>query len=207
MGGIRTVGEEKISKFWSENASTLLWNNIVRKAIENKKLDAWKTARLLALVHVCTAEDINSQFNASYYYYSWRPETAIRLAATDGNDNTDSDPGWLPFLSAAPTSATPGVPGYPNSFAAYGGSTAEILRLFFGSDETSIDVTTVSINPAVTEPKPSFHFSSYSQAATDNALAQIYLGWDFRKSVMDGEKMGRQIAAYVFTHHFMESDQ
>ena len=205
VGSARNAEEDKISKFWSENRPSLLWNNIVRKVIENKKLDAWKTARLFALMHVCMAESVNSQMNAGYHFYSWRPETAIRLAATDGNDNTAADAGWLPALSETSTSVTISWPGYPNVYAAYGGSTAEILRLFFGSDETSIYITTTSTNPAVTEPKPSFHFSSFSQAARDNSLSMIYSGWDFRKSVSDGEEMGRQIAGYVFTHHFREN--
>jgi hypothetical protein len=203
-GSTRNAEEEKISKFWSENRPSFLWNNIVRKAIENKKLDAWKTARLFALVHVSMAESISSQLNAAYHFYSWRPETAIRLAATDGNDNTGGDINWLPSLSEAPVFVTPPVPGYPNGYAAYGGTTAEILRLFFGSDQTSIDITTTTTNPVVPEPKPSFHFSSYSQAARDNSLSMIYDGWDFRKSVLAGEAMGRKIAAYVFTHAFRE---
>jgi len=204
VGGVRTAEEEKTSRFWSENRPSYLWNIFVRKAIENKKLDAWKTARLFALMHVCMAESINSQFNAGYYFYSWRPETAVRLAANDGNTDTDADAGWLPILSETPTSVSPSVPGYPNGFAAYGGTTAEILRLFFGSDETSIDMTTTTTNPAVPAPKPSFHFSTYSQAARSNSLGMIYSGWDFRKSVLDGEEMGRRIAGYVFSHHFKE---
>ena len=204
VGSTRTAEEEQIAKFWSENRPSIMWNNIVRKAIENKKLDAWKTARLFALMHVAMAESINTQFNAAYYYYSWRPETAIRLAATDGNANTQADPAWLPYLSETPTSVTPAVPGYPNGFAAYGGTTAEILRLFFNSDATSITITTTSTNPAITELKPSLHFSSYSEAARSNSLAMIYSGWDFRKSVLDGETMGKQIASYVFHHAFRE---
>ncbi|HEV7332416.1 MAG TPA: hypothetical protein VGN63_15370 [Flavisolibacter sp.] len=204
VGSTRNAEEEKIAKFWSEDRASFLWNNIARKAIENKKLDAWKTARLFALMHVSIAESISSQLNAAYHFYSWRPETAIRLAATDGNDNTDADNTWLPFLSEQPTTVTPRAPGYPNSYAAYGGTTAEILRLFFGSDETSIEITTTSINPAITEPRPSFHFSSFSQAARDNSLSMIYSGWDFRKSVMDGEEMGRRIAGYVFNNLFRE---
>ena len=206
MGSTRNAEEDKISKFWSENRPSLLWNNIVRKVIENKKLDAWKTASLFALMHVCMAESVNSQMNAGYDFYSWRPETAIRLAATDGNDNTAADAAWLPALSETSTSVTISWPGYPNVYAAYGGSTAEILRLFFDTDQTSIDITTTTTNPAVTEPKPSFHFSSFSGAARDNSLSMIYSGWDFRKSVLDGEEMGRQIADYVFNHHFRESD-
>ena len=204
VGSTRTAEEEKIGKFWSENRPSLIWNNIVRKAIENKKLDAWKTARLFALMHLCMAESISSQLNAGYHFYFWRPETAIRLAAADGNDNTTGDVNWLPSLSETPVFVTPPVPGYPNGYAAYGGTTAEILRLFFGTDQTSIDIPTTSTNPALVEPKPSFHFSSYSQAARDNSLSMIYKGWDFRKSVLDGEEMGRQIATYVFTHAFRE---
>jgi len=204
VGSTRTEAEEKIALFWSENKPTYLWNMIARKAIENKKLDAWKTARLFALIHVSMAESITSQLNAGYHYYSWRPETAIRLAATDGNDNTAGDLNWLPFLSETATFVTPPLPGHPNSYAANGGTTAEMLRLFFGSDETSIDISTTTTNPAVPEPKPSFHFSSFSQAARNNSLGMIYNGWDFRKSVLDGEEMGRQIAGYVFTHAFRE---
>ncbi|HSF45556.1 MAG TPA: hypothetical protein VLA58_06075 [Chitinophagaceae bacterium] len=110
----------------------------------------------------------------------------------------------MPYLSEQATTVTPRTPGYPNSYAAFGGTAAEILRLFFDSDQTSIEIITTSINPAVTGPKPSFHFSSFSQAARDNSLAMIYNGWDFRKSVMDGEEMGRQIANYVFHNHFRE---
>ena len=206
VGGLRSTEEEKISKFWSENRPSIIWNLIVRKAIENKKLDAWKTARLFALMHVCMAETINSQFNARYHFYFWRPETAIRLAATDGNSTTEADPVWLPVLSETPTSVTPALPGYPEGFAAYGGTVAEVLRLFFGSDETSIDITTTSTNPAVIDPKPSFHYSSFSQAARENSLSVIYSGWDFRKSVLDGEEMGRRIAAYVFAHALKEDE-
>ena len=206
VGSTRTAEEEKIGKFWSENRPSLIWNNIVRKAIENKKLDAWKTARLFALMHVCMAESISSQLNAGYHFYFWRPETAIRLAATDGNDNTTGNNNWLPSLSETPVFVTPSVPGYPNGYAAYGGTTAEILRLFFGTDKTSIDITTTSTNPSVIEPKPSFHFSSYSQAARDNSLSMIYNGWDFRKSVEDGEQMGRQIALYVFNNSFQPAE-
>ncbi len=207
VGGIRSDEEEKMGKFWSENRPSVLWNLIARKAIATKKLDAWKTARLFALIHVCIAESINTQFNASYYYYSWRPETAIRLAATDGNDNTQADASWLPIFSESPTSPTPPVPGYPNGFAAFGGATAEILKLLLGTDETSIDITTTTINPGVTGTKPSFHYSTFSQAARDNSLSTVYNGWDFRKSVLDGEEMGRQIANYVFNHHFRENNE
>jgi len=203
VGSSRTETEEKIARFWSENRSSIIWNQFVREAVSTKKLDAWKTARLFALMHVCMAETINTQLNAGYHFYFWRPETAIRLAATDGNNDTEADAGWLPSISEVPTAQiTPPVPGYPNGFAAFGGTTTEILRLFFGTNETSIDFTTT--NPLVPSPI-TFHYSTFSQAARENSLCMIYTGWDFRKSALDGEEMGRQIAGYVFNHSFKES--
>ena len=204
VGGTRTDEEDKAAKFWTDTRSSFFLNLFVRESIKNRKLDAWKTARLFALMHVSVAETINSLFDAAYYYYYWRPETAIRLAAADGNNNTQADPDWLPVASEGGPTVSPPLPGYPSSFASFGGATAETLRLFFGTDETSIDITTTSINPIVTEPRPSYHFSTFSSIATSNSNAMIYNGWDFRKSVVDGEKMGRQVAAYVFSHHFKE---
>jgi hypothetical protein len=144
-------------------------------------------------------ESISTQLNAAYHYYSWRPETAIRLAASDGNDNTEADINWLPFLNEVPNVfATPPVPGYPNGYAAYGGTTAEMLRLFFNTDETSIDLSSANLAGV------QMHFTGFSQAARENSLSMVYTGWDFRKSASDGEEMGKQIAGYVFTHAFGE---
>ncbi|MGN6291262.1 MAG: vanadium-dependent haloperoxidase [Chitinophagaceae bacterium] len=199
VNGNRSIDEESIARFWSENRPSLTWNNFTRKAIGNKKLDAWKTARLFALVHVSLADGINAQLNAGYHFYFWRPETGIRLADSDGNNNTEADPNWLPFLDEVPgTFPTPPVPGYPNAFAVYGGATAEILRLFLDSDKTSIELSSLTL------PGKTRQFFSFSQAAKENALSMIYAGWDFRKSALAGEEMGRQIAGYVFTHHFQE---
>ena len=198
-GGSRTITEEKIARFWSENRPSITWNNFVRAAIANKKLDAWKTARLFALTHVSMAESINTQLNAGYHFYFWRPETAVRLAAADGNNNTDANATWLPFLNEVPNVfPTPPVPGYPNAYAAYGGTTTELLRLFFESDNTDILLSSATL------PNVPMHFSTFSQAARENSLSMIYSGWDFRRSALIGEEMGKQIASYVFTHAFRE---
>jgi len=204
VGSTRTAEEAKLAFFWSENRQSIIWNMIVRKAIENKKLDAWKTARLFALIHVTMAEDINAYFDATYHYYFWRPETAIQWAETDGNSDTEADPSWFPQLAENANSTSPPIPAYPSIQASYGGSVAELLHQLLESDDTSIDITTTSTNPGVPNPKPSFHFSSFDQIAEDNSNSWIYLGWDFRKSATDGQEMGKQIASYIYTHHFNE---
>lgn len=202
VNSTRTETETSMAKFWSENRPSITWNNFTREAIKTKKMDAWKTARLFALTHVSLAESISSGLNAMYHFYYWRPETAIRLAITDGNNNTDADAGWLPFLNEVPNRfPTPPQPGYPSSFTAYGGTAAEVLRLFFASDETDIYLASATL------PGTIMHFTNFSHAARENSISMIYTGWEFRKSALDGEEMGRQIANYVFNHHFRENDE
>lgn len=202
VGGTRTVNEEILAKFWAENRPSIIWNNLARKIIDTKKMDAWKTARLFALMHTAMADGINSVMEANYYFYSWRPETAIRLAANDGNDNTAADVNWLPYLAEVPNAfRTPPVPQYPSGFGMYGGVATEMLQSFFESDEISVDLTSFSL------PGRTLHYSNISQTAKDNSFGKICSGWDFRKAVIDGEAQGRQIANYVFTHHFQENEE
>lgn len=201
----RTDEETEIGFFWIEK-STIGWNRFARNAIANKKMDAWKTARLFALMNVALIDAISGAFEAKYHFFYWRPETAIRMA-DDGNPNTTDVSDWLPSALEIPNANplmnayTPPHPDYPSAHSAYGGAAAEILKLFFGTDNSSVDQTSPTL-PGVTR-----HYSSFSQAARDNALSRIYIGYHFRKTCLDGEEQGKQIANYVFNHSFKESNE
>lgn len=200
VGGTRTADEEILAKFWAESRPSIIWNNLARNVIATKKMDAWKTARLFALIHTAMADGINSVMESKYHFYYWRPETAIPLANTDGNDSTVADANWLPYLAEVPnTFITPPIPEYPSSFAMFGGVTTAVLHSFIGSDEISINLTSATL------PDTKLHYSSLSAAANDNAISKIYSGWYFRKAVVDGEEMGRAIGEYVFNNHFQEN--
>lgn len=202
VGGTRTANEEILAKFWSESRPSIIWNNLARNIIATKKMDAWKTARLFALIHTAMADGTNSVLESKYHFYTWRPETAVLLANNDGNDNTVADPNWLPYLAEVPNAfITPPIPEYPSSFAVFGGVTTAVLRSFFGSDEISINLSSATL------PETKLHYSSLSQAADDNSVSKIYCGWYFRKAVVDGEKMGREIGNYVFNNHFAEHEE
>ena len=204
VGHTRTPEESAMLLFWSDIRPSLIWNTLVRNIVNSKKIDAWKTARLFALLHTAIADGNNAVLEAKYHFYYWRPETAIRLADTDGNSNTNADPAWLPSIIAVPNANplmntfTPPIPDYPSSFSMHGGAAAEVLKLFFGTNEVSFDLTS-TVSQASAR-----HFSSISQAATENSLTWIYAGFYFRRAVIDGEEQGKQIAAYVFNHSFKE---
>lgn len=201
----RTPDETEIGVFWVEQASSG-WNRFARNMISSKKMDAWRTARLFALMHTAMTDGISGCFEAKYHYFYWRPETAIRLGDNDGNNNTTGDANWLPSYTEIPNPNpsmnvyTPPIPDYPSAHAAFGGVAAEVLRLFFGSDKIAVDQTSPTL-PNVTR-----HYSSISQAAWDNSTSRVYVGYHFRNACLEGEKQGRQIGNYVFNHSFQETD-
>ena len=206
-GSSRNGSEEILARFWSENRPSIIWNNLVRTIIAGKTMDAWKTARLFALMHTAIADGLNTSLESAYHFYSWRPETAIHEGNNDDNDATVPDTGWIPFITEAPNTnpaanfVTPPIPEYPATYTMYGGVATEILQSFFGSDEIDVDLTSSSL------PGTTLHYTSVAQAARDNSLAKIYSGWHFKKSVIDGEATGRKVANYVFQHQFMENEE
>ena len=199
VGHTRTADEDEIGRFWIVRPSSA-WNRFVRNMIADNKMDAWKTARLFALLHTAMMDAITSGFESAYHFFYWRPETAIRMT-DNGNPNTTSDPNWLPSFTELPAinAYSPPFPAYPNVQADFGGAAAEILQLFFGSDIISVDQT----SPAT--PGVIRHYSSISQAARDHSLARLYAGHCFRSACLEGEEQGKQIGNYVFNHSFRES--
>jgi len=206
VGHTRTADEDEIGRFWVERSS-IGWNRFARNIIATKKLDAWKTARLFALMHTAMTDGMTGCFEAKYHYFYWRPETAIRIA-DDGNSNTTGDASWLPSYTEGPDPDnpafnvyTPPIPDYPSAHANFGGAASEILKLFFESDNISITQT------SPTTPGVSRHYSSLAKAARDNSLSRIYVGYHFRNACLKGEEQGKQVANYVFNNSFRESQE
>jgi hypothetical protein len=198
----RTADEDEIGKFWVEKSS-FGWNRLARQLIATRKMDAWKTARVLALMHTAMTDGSIANFESKYHYFYWRPETAIRLAGVDGNPETTGDAGWLPSYTETPAANiyTPPVPEYPSAHANFGGAAGEILKLFFETENISLDLTSPT-SPGVTR-----HYNSIAAAIRDNSLSRIYVGFHFRKAVMEGEQQGINVADYVFAHAFRENGE
>lgn len=49
-------------------------------------------------------------------------------------------------------------------------------------------------------------FTSFSQAAEENGLSRIYVGFHFRKAVEEGIKHGGKIADYLFDHYLRHAN-
>jgi hypothetical protein len=188
VGSTRTADESEIAKFWVEN-SPLGWNRIARTAAAARSLDGWELARLFALLQLAEADAYLASFDTKYFHRFWRPYSAIRLAGADGNPDTVADAAWLPFEPV-----TPPVPDYNSAHSAAGGAARAVLARFFGSDDVHFAQTSTSL-PGVTR-----HYASFTQAADENGLSRILVGFHFRHAVDMGRIQGEQVGRWVFEH-------
>ena len=130
------------------------------------------------------ADGFIAGFEAKYRFRFWRPETAIREAATDGNPLTEADATWQPFL------ITPPVPDYPSTHTVLGWAAAEVLIELLG-DKVRYRADSLTL-PGVVR-----HFKGFSAAAEENGLSRLYAGIHFRHAVKDGRRQGRSIGRAV----------
>ena len=124
------------------------------------------------------------------YYNYWRPVTAIQTGATDGNSGTAGDPAWTPLRPTPPNQ------DYASGHSIEGGAGAEVLKQFFGTDEINFRDCSMTLPDGSTcnDDWPVFRsYTSFSQAAAENAYSRILIGFHFRKSIEEGTEYGRKI--------------
>jgi hypothetical protein len=183
----RTAEQTEIARFWVES-SPLQWNRIARQV--SGRLDPWAQARLFGLLNMALADGYIGSFETKYRYRYWRPVTAIREAATDGNPRTSANPSWTPL---APT---PPIPDHDSAHAVEGSAAAEVLRRFFGTDRIAFRTCSLTLPPGSTciDPSPVTRaYGSFSEAAAENGLSRILVGFHFRNAVDAGIDHGRRI--------------
>lgn len=190
----RTPDQTKTAFFWFEPFA--LWNDIARTVVEDRGLDPWQAARALALVNFAMMDAGIACFEAKYRFRFWRPYTAIRRAAEDGNDRTAPDPEWLPLLWTPPgttplTFLIPPIPDYPSAAAMTSAAAAEVLRARFG-DRVPFSLTSTTL------PGEARRFRGFEHAAREAGLSRLYGGIHFLHAVEDGwaegHRVGREVA-------------
>ena len=184
----RSQDQERIARFWVES-SAFGWNKVAKAIIAEKNLDAWKTARLFALLQMSVADAYIACLKAKMIHFFWRPYTAILLGDNDGNPNTVGDPNWQVLVFPIPP-----IADHPSAHAAAGGAAAELLKSFFETDNIDFSFESSSL------PGNPRSYSSFSEAARENSLSRIYVGYHFRKAVDDGQTLGNNVGAWVATH-------
>ena len=183
-GSARTAEQSEIARFWALTGPAT-YNPVARQLSEAKGLDVVDNARLFALFSIAAADAGVAIFEAKYKYNFWRPVTAIRNGDLDGNNATERDPGWEPFIT------TPMHPEYPCAHCTFQSTAASVLQAFFGTDSAAFKLTSTAA-PGVTRS-----FNKLSDYVTEVVNARIYDGVHYRTSGEAGAAMGRKIGEYT----------
>ena len=186
---VRTPDQTAYAKFWYE-FSEAGWNRVASTVISSKKLNMLEAARLLALVDMAIADAYTAGWDAKIHYNFWRPYTAIRKADIDGNNETAADATW------EPSEPTPPVQDYPSTHSALGNAAATVLAGVLG-DKTSFAMTSPTAVPAGSTRS----FTSFSQAAKENADSRVMAGIHFRFSCEAGLELGKNIGKWTLDNH------
>ena len=203
----RTSEETEIALFWANDLDGTYKPpgqlfEITKVVSDQKGLDLVENARLFALVALGMADASVVAWDAKYdtHLDLWRPETAIKLAATDGNPATTAQANWKPLLKNPANNKhfSPPFPAYVSGHATFGAVHAAIMRRYFDTDNVTFTATTEDPNlPAGVERT----FNSFTEAARENARSRVYLGvhfqWDGDHGFHSGNALGEYVADNV----------
>ncbi len=191
----RTEEQTQTARLWAGVGTTTplqnVWNQLVRDLARSRGLNALDTARLYALLNMTIHDALRVSFTGKFLYGLWRPVTAIREAARDGNAATEPDPNWVALIPNPP------YPAYPGNMACVGASSSRLLARAFGRDDVRFSVTwSVADGPGVTKVYNGFH-----QLADEEARSRIYAGIHFQFDSTASFGVCPLVADYAFENH------
>lgn len=146
-----------------------------------------QNARMFALLGMASDDAVLAMADAKIHYDFWRPITAIRNAADDGNPATEPVAGWVPLLS------TPNFAEYPCGHCVYAGMIAAVMTAETGN----APVGGVRVGSLVSPDLAVQVLPSWSAWMKDVSNSRIYAGVHFRFSNDVGETMGGAAARGV----------
>jgi hypothetical protein len=181
---VRTADQTLAARFWDPHVPAK-WHSLAREIAQREALSLPQSARLFGLLSVTLADTAIAGWNMKYRYSFWRPETAIRLGESDGNDATAGDPAWQPLLTS------PAFPEYVSGHSLTCAAVARLLELYLGSGDYAFTLSTMGMPETRS-------YTSFKQAAEEAGLSRIHGGIHFLFSHTDGALAGTLLAERVF---------
>jgi hypothetical protein len=177
----RTSEQTAIARFWEATSPSVYWP-IVRCVATAPGREVTENARLLAVCGMAMDDALIAVFDAKYAYGFWRPITAIRNGDLDGNEATERDPGWTPFID------TPMHPEYPCAHCIVSAAIGAVLEAEIGENPAPMLSTT-----SPTAAGAARTWTSVDDFVREVAEGRIYDGVHFRNSTEIGAAMGEKI--------------
>ena len=190
----RSAEQTEIARFWEATLPPIYYG-IVRSVASVPGRDVTQNARLFAAVTQAMDDAMIAVFDAKYHYSFWRPITAIRNGDIDGNDATERDPSWTPYID------TPMHPEYPCAHCIIAGAVGAVLQAEIGTGAA----------PLLTTNSPTAKNAARSWKKVDDfveevSLARIYDGVHYRNSTQVGTAMGKQVGQLAVAKFGLRAD-
>jgi len=179
----RTAEQSATALFWSPSASAL-WSANVRSLAAS--MDLLTAARFEAIGIASVTNSLIAVWDAKFTYMFWRPITAIQAGDTDGNERTEADAAWTPFIT------TPSHPEYPAAHTTVGAGALAFYTEWFGTDEFPLAFT--GNGGAVR------HYASVAEIHDEEGNARVWGGMHWRNSTEVGTALGRRVGRYTARH-------
>ena len=112
-----------------------------------------------------------------------------------GASGTTGDAAWM---SLAPT---PPIPDYESAHALQGAAAAQVMKRVFGRDNIGFSACSLTLPAGSTCNDANAvrrRYHGFDQAADENGVSRIYVGFHFRDAVEKGLRHGRQIGEWAF---------
>ena len=160
------------------------------------RLDIDDSARMFAAAETAIADGAITVWNAKLQYMWWRPVTAIRDAAIDGDPNTLGLPGGAVWSSRI---TTPPYPDWPSGLCSVVGAASTVVQRLNGNDTLDLKITSAAAGETRT-------FATKSQITTEAVDARVWSGIHFRTADVVSIGIGSDVADYVLDHYFQPTD-
>lgn len=198
----RTPDQRHLALWWKDFVENS-HNRLARELVIKEKLTLWETARVFALLNMTIYDAYVNVFDNKFHYNHWRPYTAIRWAANDGNPYTEPDLEWNNLHKH-----TYAFPSYPSAHGTASTAAMTTLANTLGKgDQYTFTMTTKEVDKAgpfsekIKMEPPTRSFKSFSEAGMEAAMSRVYLGIHFRYDSEEGYRLGAKIGNYANTNY------
>jgi PAP2 superfamily protein len=178
---VRTVDQTHIAQFYKQDAELTVNEGARILALAHPK-PIEQTALIFALVDIAEADARIEVWGGKYLYLFWRPVTALNADADGKVTNNYSK--WTPLIN------TPAHPSYPSGHSATITAGYDVLKAFYGDDNT-IELHTT------TAGEPSRTVASLSKIEWENGYSRIYGGIHYIFENNAAQNVGHKVAAYI----------
>jgi hypothetical protein len=190
----RSAEQTEIARFWDYSAPPI-YHAVVRSVASQPGRDPTRNARLFMAATQASDDALIAIMDAKYHYNFWRPVTAIRNGDADGNDATERDASWTPFID------TPMHPEYPCAHCVLSSAVGTVLQAEVGSGPMPVLSTSSPTAKGATRS-----WTSTTDFMQEVALARIYDGVHYRNSTVVGSAIGKQVGELVVVKIMKQAD-